>query len=315
MMSTGAIVHFFKLSLICFCILTIQYLSPLSYFSSNEALATTKNYNIIDSTLIKVNFSLQNQQYKDHKFVMLKDSNHKLTYCPIAKNANTLFKNLFYTIFKNNTMMFKRTGFGNLFLRFNGSNDSDILVGSQDEYYNILNDTKWQKLVILRDPVERFLSAFLNKCYKKKKNKQCNDGGKTSNFTLFAERMFDRLKNHNGIGINHHFMPQHLFCDLYKTYKYYNHVIVYNFDSIGNDTLHFLKLMNLSEYYNYWGTYKNETMFIKPTHPTYNVSTNKSSFYKQWFKTKKFAMQCIEMFQTDYVLFNLSAPEWINVLD
>eukprot|EP01084_Bolivina_argentea_P268574 456228_1 len=260
----------------------------------------------------KTNITLKSYEYKHFRFKILKDTSHKYMYCNIAKNANTLFKTLFYALYKNDPTTAKVHVFDNR----NKSDDNNIYIANNNEYKDILNDKTWQKLVIIRDPLERLLSAFLDKCLRcEEENCWYCDGGYTNNFTLYVERMIDEIENRNGRHLNHHFLPQHLYCDLYKTFQYYNKVIVYSKYTIVNDTINLLNSLDLIEYYNHWGKYHNKTMFEKQVHPTFDGQADKNAFYRKYFKTKQFADKCIQLFYYDYILFNLTIPQWVNFLD
>eukprot|EP01083_Nonionella_stella_P255937 877811_1 len=131
----------------------------------------------------KTNITLKSYEYKHFRFKILKDTSHKYMYCNIAKNANTLFKTLFYALYKNDPTTAKVHVFDNR----NKSDDNNIYIANNNEYKDILNDKTWQKLVIIRDPLERLLSAFLDKCLRcEEENCWYCDGGYTKNFTLYV---------------------------------------------------------------------------------------------------------------------------------
>ena len=178
------------------------------------------------------------------------------------------------------------------------------------EYKRLTRDNEWTKFVIVRDPLERLLSGYLNRCLQYGK---CN-GSPTNNFTFFVERLISE-----GVS-NIHYKPQSTFCDLYRHFNKYTDVIVYDKNTIAEQTLQFLSKQNLSEYYYHWGPYYNETMFKTVLHQTAayvdqngNETDSKIHFYKQYY-TKQLAEKLLRFYQKDYALFGLHPPKWVMYL-
>eukprot|EP01084_Bolivina_argentea_P282642 483857_1 len=250
-------------------------------------------------------FTRDNQEYAKFKSRLIVVPHHKLLYCNIAKNANSMFRTLSYAMMKNDpNMSFIEDGHFSVATQMNGMAQLQKASGfwfrindHEKVYKTILKDASWRKLVIIRDPLERLLSGYLDKCFGSRRQieRYCVEG-KTDSFTEFAERILNATLDGEGRVLNHHFFPQHLYCDLYKRYPHYNHVIVYHHDTIGNDTLRFLQSINLTQYYYHWGLSHNEPMFTVSAHPTFNSSQNINDFYKQYYKTKQFARRVIKMY-------------------
>ena len=118
----------------------------------------------------------------------------------------------------------------------------------------------------------------------------------------------------NGKRMDPHYKAQHTYCGLPYLFKYYNHVIYYKHETIADDTLKFLELINKKEYFYHWGSNHDETMFKgSKAHITYNNSDN-IEFYKRYY-TADLAMMGLHAFDSDYKLFNLSIPAWVSSLD
>eukprot|EP01084_Bolivina_argentea_P263860 446767_1 len=293
----------------------------LTYISSNGSNDTTSN----NLFLRKVNIDPIKTQVRNRGEKLLGpivDTEHKLLYCAIPKIACVMFKNLFYAI-QHNDIYIKQIDYAPNYNHINDENQIEAKLKSIhsrikntmdiNDYMDIITDRQYQKLVILRDPLERLLSGFLDKCLYGPTNGRFCEGRKTTNFTVFVERIIGKINSNSEI--DRHFRPQHSFCNLEETFMYYNNVIIYGYESIGNDTLMFLKSINRDEFYYHWGIYHNETMFKgSKVHVTYNATgTNSSMFYQRYY-TKQLAMKCIKAFEIDYKLFNLPLPQWISYL-
>ena len=221
-------------------------------------------------------------------------------------------------------------------------------ISNLTQYDRLMKDPNWYKMVIVRDPLERLLSGYLDKCvknhwcerikprqrrqhgngkyYKKSKNrgrsvairvgsrhmqtiKDNNDTRKIiPSFEEFVENIIYKLKRN--MKINDHFKPQSYRCRLYKYIDYYDSVILYNFNTIGNDFLHDLResshYSNLIRYYYGWGK-DNSTLFetnTKHTHESYD-------HLKQYY-TRQLAKKAYNAFKMDYIILKIAYPTWIN---
>eukprot|EP01084_Bolivina_argentea_P104976 187927_1 len=255
---------------------------------------------------------------------------HKLIFCFIQKNVNTMFRNLWFAVERNDPLIYHidtrknksdpQLPYHNHLHIYNLEN-KEILNTKYNSYIEKVTDTNWTKIVIIREPLERLLSGFLDRClwvYETYENTNECFGEVTNNFTFsdFVERIIDKTKRKDYI-TNPHYWPQSWFCELDKYLNEYQFVIKYDYYSIGKYVLELLKYVNLSDYYYHWGEYFNETMFTDSVHVTYeggNELQSKVKFYKQYY-TKQLAVKCLKLFQDDYQLFNFSYPEWINYLD
>lgn len=193
-----------------------------------------------------------------------------------------------------------------------------------EHYDEIMMNPDWNKLVILRDPLERLLSGYVDKCVKHKRhlcevykdlpfritsrNKHMFENVIIPNFTQFAEKVIYKIENN--IEINIHYRPQVFWCDLYKYINYYNIIIYYNRETFAQEFKNvIIERLNLSldMFYNHWGEFQNETLLGSQTIHV----TNSSHVMKQYY-TPELARKVYKAFIMDYTLLNIPYPTWIQ---
>eukprot|EP01083_Nonionella_stella_P310170 1100980_1 len=196
-------------------------------------------------------------------------------------------------------------------------NNKQILNTKYSSYVRKVMQHSWTKIVIIRDPLERLLSAFLDRCLWLFETygveRECL-GEVTNDFSFndFVNRIINKTQHKEYI-TNPHFWPQSWFCELQKYVQNYEFVMHYDYDTIGAQTLQLLTHLNLSEYYYHWGPHYNRTMFEDTVHVTYRGGHNLQSqvlWYKQYY-TKTLAIKCIQLYAKDYELFHLKYPQWM----
>ena len=188
----------------------------------------------------------------------------------------------------------------------------------------------WKLVVILRDPLERFLSAYLNKCVvitdtttttKRKKqdilssclvpptlpraghasSRQGVVLGPTFEETVeYAEQLLVHSKESekNAFTIDPHWAPQYTFCALHETVQYYDYIIVYDRKHIGKDVLNMLSENGLQRYFMQFGKYGNESMFARDTAHTTNARLQMKRYY-----TDDLAQRVYNVYRKDYEVF------------
>lgn len=249
-----------------------------------------------------------------HSKGVIVDEVHKLAYCYITKNACTKFKLLFHTLATNGTRF--DVALSDQALRLGSSSIHETMLSFTGEK-GFLADTliknassDWSTFLVVRDPAERLLSGFKNKCLGPK---WCEGSAlnKTA-FAVFAERVIDKVQN--GRVINDHFLPQHQQCGLDVLYpKYVDDVVVYNKETVAADTIRFLEKHHLEAFNEGYGEFGNETLFETQTGHTTRGKGDDCSFYQQYYD-KELYQKVRGAFSRDYDLFGLDEPEWTKCL-
>lgn len=242
------------------------------------------------------------------------DKKHKLLFCPIAKVANTDIKQLFIRMRGRYTWDSKdgdtiNRGLLRLKIR--------IPLSEAEQLYR---DPTWTKAVFIRDPLERLVSGYLDKCrlpLSERYDTACPLNSSLS-FQEFVRMVFAM----NATGANLHFAPQHLYCDLKVWAPFYQ--FQGNFSHLRNHTTFLLQSLGLFEDYGR-GWYSNSALsggmdmfeenlnFHKDNSAAGNNVQAKARKYGRLF-TKELADEALHWYKTDYDVFSLPVPTWYSVL-
>ena len=237
---------------------------------------------------------------------MIVDEVHKLVYCYIPKNSCSKFKLLFHTLATNGSRHNLHSGsIQSKMLQFTGHKKflADTVIKN--------SSSEWSTFLVVRDPAERLLSGFKDKCLGKK---WC-EGPELNNteFAEFANRVI--LKVLDGHPFNDHFMPQHQNCGLDVIYpKYVDDVIIYKKETVAQDTLRFLEKHHLEAFNEGYGEFGNETLFETQTGHTTRDQGSDCTFYMEYYD-KQLYNRVRAAFSRDYDLFGLEEPEWTRCLE
>ena len=129
----------------------------------------------------------------------------------------------------------------------------------------IIMDPDWKRVAVLRDPKERFVSAYIdkvvNECNFKKNDNSCRKET--------AEDFFEFLSNESLWKANEHFAPQHQFCGFDNFWWVWNEIIYYESETIAKTSFESLSTHIEAELFENWPG--NVSMWEKKT-----VHTTKS---------------------------------------
>ena len=230
----------------------------------------------------------------DHFIVI---PHYNLLFCTIDKNANTLLAHIAAKLMKKNPLITSTHDMTNDAVRLR------VKANSKKMIMEILQNTSWKKLLIYRDPVERFVSAYSSKC------EECHiyrrgDGCYNCQSALYLPRninvSMEQVANQlKGISLhNPHWIPQHKFCgDLKQSWFYYDHIIpmssnsfVSRLENALTSTISNVDMMHIKPF-----IIKRNHGLIKQTHDCRNISTRVqkivSDVYKddyEWIKLLKY---------------------------
>ena len=266
------------------------------------------------------------------------DKRHKFAYCDIPKCVTTKFKTLFRCIALEigHFKLWKGKDIHAVTRHWAKYNDMPYYTN-----YSSLNSIDgWIKFVVIRDPLDRLLSSYLNRCiqvplYNNNPRHECdkysNRVGGLENLTFrsFVNQVIKELNNTNNnkiYRINPHWRPQYSYCKLYEYFNKFDNIIIYKHESIVNDTLKFLKKYNLENYYYFDDNITN--MFNGNQQITRQKNKNKNKnhiinntsilnddilHYSKYYD-KNLAIKVIRAYSMDFKLLNFSLPIWFHYL-
>mmetsp|Transcript_45872 Transcript_45872/g.109227 ORF Transcript_45872/g.109227 Transcript_45872/m.109227 type:complete len:353 (-) Transcript_45872:175-1233(-) len=244
----------------------------------------------------------------------------RLLFCFIAKNSCSRLKELFARMNMHNEHQ-SELEFGLLARSIKPNKDARVTRQVQDvqHYESIVRSSDWKKFVLVRDPLERLLSGYDDKCMNHRFSSMCFPSNHTpefvrearvynhSLFAYFVQGLADSLQR--GIKVDEHFLPQFLWCDLFKHIHEYDFVYQYHRDSIGDNVLEMLKATNLTQFFYGWGKFRNESLFFAVVDHATGAKTK--SYLKEVY-TPETAHLAYQIFAMDYMLLNIAYPSWID---
>eukprot|EP01084_Bolivina_argentea_P082971 150220_1 len=280
-------------------------------------------------------------------------------FCPMPKNGCSAWKQVLRRI-KGETF-YLADDYWSLHSKQNNLEQDRIHTFDINGANNILYNNKIIHAVFIRDSIERCLSAFLDKCIGSHWSKKywCKPRTNTSKISHKIYSHFDLYIDaiiNKEMSLDFHWLPQNFICDLYKFVDRYN--IYYSNDinsryqflnDINSDDNFKLKTWNnigasgwLKKQHNNGQTHRKLLIKQKPvlimgknaaeqmeeldlsgsfldkeSYHSINTSLRLFQFYRADLLAK-----VISFYENDYILFNMSLPEWIckfvninNVID
>ena len=293
-----------------------------------------KLINKLNSVNINTTFKLNLLQKDFDNFTNspMIDRKNKLIYTLIPKNSCTIMKTLFYGIIKN-------ISYGlNYYYQILDIHEYleidrlNIFLYDAIEFENILRNESWTKIIILRDPLSRFISAFKDKCILNvpKYNAYCEKSGINynlsinENFNTFINWIKPEIQNYNnsnngvwniGFQQKRHFGLQSYFglIDIYL--PYYDYIILYNKHLMTNITKLMLENIGKKEYFYHWNknwivnkTKMNE-MKSNDDNVVYQIETNHTTMTSENLTiSNKLENEALQLLHTEYEYLPFSVP-------
>lgn len=159
----------------------------------------------------------------------------RLIYCSIPKNACTQMKRIVHRVRGSRHWNVTDTALERWHIHKPETNHLIYLRNlSMARANDVMHDPRWTRLILVRDPIERFASAFLDKCARAYYEAVRNGGDKverkrvvnincpvsTVDQSQSAEEVLRAVERrafwHGVLTLNSHFRPQSSFCDMDK---------------------------------------------------------------------------------------------------
>uniref|UniRef100_A0AC35U6M5 Sulfotransfer_1 domain-containing protein n=1 Tax=Rhabditophanes sp. KR3021 TaxID=114890 RepID=A0AC35U6M5_9BILA len=290
----------------------------------------------IFSKLIKFNESAsygnlsKDQRSRDYGYINITDSSslpsfiqfdnkyrvapkQRLLFCAIEKNLSTLFNALVCYLFDNslfemNNVSITNNAYENRLCK--SKNEFTKMKAIEKKYITI---SDWHYVAIVRHPIERFISGFVDKCILETKRNHIKGKcyGCKSNVTCFIDkqlkRAFKYAKSRDGFTYEDvHFFPQNWHCEFHTNFKKY-HFIKYEESAAFIEDLNIFldNLTNISKDSKH--TILSEIQSAKTSHST-SGNELRNHFSNQIYNNNKLLKQLVEAFYYDFVLFGFDFP-------
>ncbi|CAI2293623.1 unnamed protein product [Caenorhabditis sp. 36 PRJEB53466] len=174
------------------------------------------------------------------------------------------------------------------------------------------SDQKWTHLMMVRHPFERFVSGFVDKCYRKPVVQHFCNGCKR-NLTCFMETEYARIKKQVEENKflrtyeDRHFFPQNWRCNLHQYFSNFT-FIPYSSSPNFSITAHLFPIFRAHNVPESSLAYIQTALDSGRTaHST--VSSKASEFVEKRLWSSPYLMELlVKMFYHDFVLFNFTLP-------
>lgn len=234
--------------------------------------------------------------------------------CMIEKNACAPWSRVLLKVYFNNTKYGDDTRQGPPFRLALNSFKETSFANINNLFFS---DPKAVKAVFIRDPLARFLSVFLDKCFIDGcQNQFCAarpswKQGKTISFSKALEWLIAQDVSL----LDPHYAPQAFKCELQSRLDEFNFIGVVNKDTLANDAACLMDLAGLSSYNvnmtsnePFWSTPKKNA----PNGHVFSGSANSEEEMLKHFYTKESASRLWKFMQADVDLFSLEIPSWVE---
>ncbi|CAI2358155.1 unnamed protein product [Caenorhabditis sp. 36 PRJEB53466] len=237
---------------------------------------------------------------------------YSLAACRIQKNLSTILLNLF--CFLNTPRKFTRRA-SSLTIEFKNyvsvetCNDTHATHIGADHNFTTL-------LAIIRDPVERFLSGFVDKCIHEANHKKTRCYGCNKNMMCVLKAQYERFqliadgKLTNFSYEDRHFAPMSWFCDFTReTVKNYRFLYFGETEEEQGETVD--ELMTVFEDHgvdNHTTTYISEELSANRTKHSTSGSMIRIRTGYEMRKSKEAMKMLYLIYENDYKAFNLNSP-------
>jgi len=223
------------------------------------------------------------------------DEDRKVIFCWMAKNSCSKFKRLFayaaqgwkasekISMIKFDHQIHEHH---ELFRQLNAF--------SEQEADAMMNDESWNKIAFVRDPLERWLSAFAEKCRVSKRDPKDNNpcfGKSVNEFVLQLWEHYEKIDPCGNHDRDSHFFPQWCQCDLWNDHDKWT---IYRFDrkNRGSQIDHFLNNFGFKDYV---------PMFQTST--SHQTKANKTALLQEIQSKPQTKKQLLSLLKKDYMLF------------
>uniref|UniRef100_A0A0K0E2F8 Sulfotransfer_1 domain-containing protein n=1 Tax=Strongyloides stercoralis TaxID=6248 RepID=A0A0K0E2F8_STRER len=237
---------------------------------------------------------------------------YKIGICMIGKNFSSVMVRIFCSLENNSKRHY------------------GIEKCKKKEYFNSLTELekfhkiggikklfkKYKMLMIIRNPIDRLISGFMQLCYFRTYLTDDEDYcyGCNKNLTCFINNLHTSLwnivnkKSFPDRVHSYHYYPQTWQCDYYKYKNYYTYAN-YSNSNINAFYDEILKHLAAANVPNYHINYLDEKLHSKLT-PHGTIDKNETNDYKDYlYKNQDLLQKACEIFYYDYIEFGFDLPD------
>ena len=200
-----------------------------------------------------------------------------------------------------------------------GRNEVGTMEGLKrrpDANFTEENASEWAHVVVVRDPLERFISGFLDKCrihkvwlYESKTHCfRCKD-----DVSCFLKKLDETLRDPKIRVLDmdtHHFIPQSWYCEMGK-YMTNNYTIIKfsraHTQSYVNELLNVFRRQHIPE--EIVQTVYNQMTHGETNHSTFGMRDEKKILYEE-LKRPENALRFLRIYYHDYQIFGFPLPDF-----
>ncbi|CAD5216332.1 unnamed protein product [Bursaphelenchus okinawaensis] len=241
---------------------------------------------------------------------------HKINVCVIEKNMSTILTAIMCYLYDSLNFVKKKRNINKevFHIRLCKYKNEATAIGKMKDYSKFRD--AYMHLAVSREPIERFISGFTDKCliekiYKKRKN-TCNNC--QGNVTCFIEKEYERMMRYSvGERVNsfddQHFFPQNWRCQFSTHFANYN---IIKYSKTHEGTVSFF-----NELFNYFRQHNVTNQQIQFIQNQVNSGRTKHSTsdktislaLEKEVRSSRYLMQMlIRMYYYDFVLFGYEVP-------
>jgi len=226
----------------------------------------------------------------------------ELLYCYIPKNGCTKMKSLFLRL-ASSTAAYQ--SFGTIHTAFSQVDSVRASKLPEHRLKELSSHQTWIRAIVLRDPMERFVSAYLDKIADRK--------------SLRFFHLGDLTFSANGVDLGRfmalshvwkwepHFKLQHLTCGFNLSMKFWNRILVYDASSdLANLTAELFEHRIDYAIYHGWGP--NLTMWSEGTVHATGSTSKRSKLISEMCANSTLYGEVYKYVEPDYQFFNFAQP-------
>lgn len=233
------------------------------------------------------------------------DVDHKLIFCETPKVACTDFKRLFRRLSGHKDYESQES-----WIHDPSKNGITRLSSmTPDLARELMTDPSWTKALFVRDPMERLLSGYLDKCrtpVSARYDGHCPFDEEVS-FEKFAKHIFSQGSSSKGLAsLDEHWRPQYLNCNLEEWLPYYQ--FQGNFSHLREHSKYLLQSLGLFDTFGLgWGPDALE-LFETDADAHRTEASNVDICTKYY--NQELASLALRFYRRDYDLLALPIPTW-----